>query len=148
MINKKEIYEYIEKKVIKLFEKTENRYARMTTLCALLYEKLDYFFWTGFYLIEKDELVVAAYQGPLAGLTLPKNRGVCWAAVNRKKTIVVPDVDEFEGHISCDARSRSEIVVPLFKNKEIIGVLDIDSEKLNSFDKIDQVFLEKLVNYI
>jgi GAF domain-containing protein len=108
------------------------------------------FFWTGFYLLtDSGNLVVQTYQGPVACMELAKNTGVCWAAINSRKNIVVPDVEKFPDHIACDSRSKSEIVI-LVKNKqnEIYGVLDVDSDTLNNFDKTDAKWLEKIVNLI
>jgi GAF domain-containing protein len=99
--------------------------------------------------MHKDELLVGPYQGSLACQKLKKDTGVCWAGVNQRKTIVVPDVHDFPGHIACDSRSNSEIVIPVFdKNNKIIGVLDIDSKNFNQFDEIDAVWLEKIAGLI
>jgi GAF domain-containing protein len=118
----------------------------MSTIAALLHHKFANFFWTGFYLLDKGELIVGPYQGPLACQILEKDLGVCWEAIREKKTIVVPDVHKFPGHIACDSRSNSEIVVPLLdKNNVPWGVLDVDSQKLNAFSKIDKEWLEKIV---
>ncbi len=118
----------------------------MATVSAVLYHKMDHFFWCGFYRIVDGELVVGPYQGPVACQVLKKNTGVCWAGVNEKKTIVVPDVNKFPGHIACDSRSKSEIVVPLKNNAgKIIGILDVDSNELNSFDDVDAKYLEIIV---
>lgn len=121
----------------------------MATLVAVLSHKMDYFFWTGFYLLEEDALFVGPYQGPVACQRLEKGKGVCWAAVVQEETIIVPDVELFPGHIACDSRSKSEIVVPL-RNEEgrIIGVLDVDSSSLNSFDETDALWLGKIVSLI
>jgi GAF domain-containing protein len=123
--------------------------AKMATVVAVLHHKMDYYFWTGFYLLKDGELIVGPYQGPVACIQLEKSKGVCWAGITREKTIVVPNVHEFPGHIACDSRSNSEIVVPL-KDPEgnIIGVLDVDSKELNSFDQTDGKELEKILNLI
>jgi L-methionine (R)-S-oxide reductase len=132
-----------------LLIKCENPISRMSTISALLHNKMEYFFWTGFYLLNNNKLQVGPYQGALACMELKQNQGVCWAGINNKETIIVPDVHQFPGHIACDSRSKSEIVVPI-KNStgEIIGVLDIDSKDLNSFDETDAQELEKFVNLI
>lgn len=121
----------------------------MATIVAVLHNKMDYFFWTGFYMVRKGEMTVSLYQGPLACQVLEKNKGVCWAGYNRKETIVVEDVHKFPGHIACDSRSRSEIVVP-FKNRngEVSGVLDVDSKELASFDPVDAEWLEKILTLV
>ncbi|MEI7490079.1 MAG: GAF domain-containing protein [Bacteroidota bacterium] len=132
-----------------LLTKTPDTDARMATIAALLHNKMEYFYWTGFYMLNKGDLIVRTYQGPLACQVLKKHTGVCWAGVDAKKTVIVPDVDKFPGHIACDSASRSEIVVPLkFSNGKICGVLDVDSKGLNSFDAVDAEWLEKIVALI
>ena len=123
--------------------------SRLSTVAAVLSHKMDHFFWTGFYLLDKGELFAGPYQGPVACQHLEKDKGVCWAGINRNETIIVPDVELFPGHIACDSRSRSEIVGPLRDNAgKIIGVLDVDSAELSAFDNIDAVWLEKIVALI
>jgi GAF domain-containing protein len=130
-------------------KKCENPISRMATISAVLHHKMDNFFWTGFYLLQNDRLLVGPYQGPVACQELEYNKGVCWAGINRKDTIVVPDVHQFPEHIACDSRSKSELVVPV-KDKEgrIVGVLDVDSKDLNSFDETDAQELQKIVDLI
>ena len=141
----KRLYSQIEE----LLKKSNDETAHMATISAVLYHKLDYFFWCGFYRLIDGELIVGTYQGPVACQILSKNKGVCWAAVNEKKTIVVPNVHLFPGHIACDSRSKSEIVIPYFdKNKNVIAVLDIDSSELNSFDDVDAEYLEKIISLL
>lgn len=119
----------------------------MATIAAVLHQKMDYFFWTGFYLLRDGELIVGPYQGPLACIKLQKDTGVCWAGINQNRTLIVPDVQQFPGHIACDSRSQSEMVVPLKNlNDEIIGVLDVDSKDLNSFDEVDARWLERILS--
>jgi len=138
-------YQRVIAQLEELLQKTDFLYARMATVNALLYHKMDNFFWVGFYLLVNDELTVGPYQGSLACQILKKNSGVCWAAIHAGKTMIVPDVDQFPGHIACDSRSKSEIVIPLRNtNNEIIGCLDVDSEKLAAFDEIDAFYLEKI----
>jgi len=120
----------------------------MATIIAVLHHKMEYFFWTGFYLFQDGKLQVGPYQGPLACINLAENKGVCWAGVNTKNYVLVPDVDAFPGHIACDSRSKSEIVVPVLNNGEIIGVLDVDSSSLGSFDDDDAEWLTKIVNLV
>lgn len=114
----------------------------MSNTAAALKEAFD-FFWVGFYIVKEEQLVVGPFQGSVACYRIKKGRGVCGTAWAEAKTIVVPDVNLFPGHIACSSLSRSEIVVPLFKGQEIIGVLDIDSDKLANFDEIDRINLEK-----
>ncbi|MEE4285457.1 MAG: GAF domain-containing protein [Mariniphaga sp.] len=148
--NKKEgRYSRIYTQLSELLKKSNSPAARMATIIAVLHHKMDTFFWTGFYLTENGEMTVNMYQGPVACQILEKNKGVCWAAFNRKETVVVEDVHQFPGHIACDSRSNSEIVVPL-KNAtgEIIGVLDVDSKQKAAFDEVDAHWLEKILDLI
>ena len=146
MINKKAArYERIYSQLQELVTKSNDSIARMATIAAVLHHKMEGFFWTGFYLLREGELIVGPYQGPVACLKLEKNRGVCWAGINQGKTIIVPDVEKFPGHIACDSRSRSEIVIPLKNSKgKIFGVLDVDSNKPDQFDETDAAWLEKI----
>ncbi len=139
------IYTQLEK----LMTTCKDEEARKASIIAVLHHKMDYFFWTGFYMLKDGELIVSKYQGPVACMLLKKSTGVCWATINQQKSIVVDDVQAFPGHIACDSRTRSEIVIPI-KNKEgeIVGVLDVDSKDLNSFDEIDRIYLEKILNLI
>lgn len=132
-----------------LVKKSESASPRMATIIAVLHHKMDYFFWTGFYLIENGEMTVNMYQGPVACQVLEKDKGVCWAAFNKKETVMVEDVHQFPGHIACDSRSSSEIVVPLKNRKgEIIGVLDVDSKEKAAFNGVDAKWLEKILELI
>jgi GAF domain-containing protein len=143
-------YERLYKQIRDLVMKDSiNPYSDMATVIAVLHHKMEYFFWTGFYLLQDGKLQVASYQGPLACINLKKDTGVCWAGINSKKTVVVGNVHDFPGHIACDSRSNSEIVVPL-KNAagKIIGVLDVDSAELNSFDQTDAEWLEKILELV
>jgi L-methionine (R)-S-oxide reductase len=139
-------YQRIREQLQDVLNVTDDPIAKMATVAGLLHHKMDYFFWTGFYRLVGEQLLLGPYQGPLACQNLPKDKGVCWAAVNRNETIVVPNVHEFPGHTACDARANSEIVVPCRNQQgEIFAVLDVDSDKLNSFDRIDAEELEKIV---
>ncbi|NQU50916.1 MAG: GAF domain-containing protein [Bacteroidetes bacterium] len=142
-------YSRIHKQLSELVLKSNSNSARMATIIAVLHHKMDYFFWTGFYVIENGEMTVNSYQGPVACQILEKDKGVCWAAFNKKETVVVEDVHSFPDHIACDSRSSSEIVVPL-KNKagEVIGVLDVDSSLKASFSDVDAKWLEKILELI
>jgi len=132
-----------------LMKKTADPDARMATIVAVLHHKMEYFFWTGFYLLKNGELTVKTYQGPLACQVLEKDTGVCWAGINRNETIIVPDVHRFPGHIACDSRSNSEIVVPVFgPDGGILGVLDVDSESFGAFDEVDAEHLGRIVRLI
>ena len=128
---------------------TDDPIARMATITAILQHKMPHFFWTGFYRREGHQLIVGPYQGPLACAVLPGTEGVCWACMKEKKTILVPDVHAFEGHVACDSRSRSEIVVPVREPAgNIVAILDVDSDQPDAFSKTDRAGLEKIVGLI
>lgn len=118
--------------------------ARMANVAAMIHFTFR-FFWTGFYRVVGEELVLGPFQGPLACMRIGYGRGVCGAAWREARTLVVPDVEQFPGHIACSSLSRSEIVVPIERDGVIQGVLDIDSEELATFDEVDQVWLERIV---
>ncbi|MCK9399321.1 MAG: GAF domain-containing protein [Bacteroidales bacterium] len=142
-------YQRIYDQLEELLKDKPNMIACMSTIAAVLHQKMDYYFWTGFYLLDHGELIVGPYQGSLACIKLKKDTGVCWAGINAAETIVVPDVHLFPGHIACDSRSKSEIVVPVRNSKDnIIGVLDVDSKEHGSFDEVDAEWLEKIVGLI
>ncbi|WP_165020453.1 GAF domain-containing protein [Dysgonomonas sp. ZJ279] len=107
-----------------------------------------YFFWVGFYIVKRDELVLGPFQGTIACTRIKYGKGVCGTAWKEKRVVIVPDVNEFPGHIACDALSQSEIVVPLFYKDEVIAVLDVDSELINHFDQIDATYLQQVVNLL
>ena len=149
MSAKSERYKRVYTQLEELFVKTSDPISRMSTTASLLHNKFDYFFWTGFYRLVDGELVVGPYQGQIACLLLKKHVGVCWAAIDNDKNIIVPDVHKFPGHIACDSRSMSEIVIPLRDEKgTIVGVLDVDSAELNSFDKDDETGLTSIAGLI
>ncbi|MBQ6082930.1 MAG: GAF domain-containing protein [Bacteroidales bacterium] len=142
--NKKELYENLIPQIQSLVEGEPDSIANMANVSACLKDTF-HFWWVGFYRVVGDELVLGPFQGPLACTRIKKGKGVCGTAWQKAETVVVPDVDAFPGHIACSSLSRSEIVVPIVKNGEVIAVLDIDSEKLNTFDDIDRKYLEELV---
>lgn len=121
--------------------------ANMANVAAILHEEFD-FWWTGFYRVEQGTLVLGPFQGPVACTRIAKGRGVCGTAWQRQETVVVEDVEKFKGHIACSSESRSEIVVPMLKSGEVIGVLDIDSRELSCFDLTDQLYLEQIVELL
>lgn len=132
-----------------LLTKTGDINSRMATISAVLHNKMDGFFWTGFYFLTDGELRVRLYQGPVACQILKKDTGVCWAGINQKKTIVLANVHDFPDHIACDSRSLSEIVVPVHdKSGTIVGILDIDSKETGTFDETDQLYLERIAGMI
>src|SRR5690606_4829923 len=117
-----------------------NQVANMGNICAALKEQFD-FFWVGFYLVEGDQLVLGPFQGPVACTRIAYERGVCGTAWANKQTLIVDDVDQFPGHIACNTQSKSEIVLPIFKNEICIGILDVDSANLAAFDQVDATYL-------
>lgn len=144
---KEQRYREIIPQIEALISSETDRTAALGNVAALLHGYMG-FFWTGFYLIKNGELVLNAFQGPVACSSIKHGRGVCGTAWAQRQTIVVEDVDKFPGHIACSSLSRSEIVVPLLKNGEPIGVLDIDSERLATFDNIDKEMLEELCDIV
>ncbi len=145
-IRKRSRYERIRDQLAGLFAKPGDDQTRMATTAALLHHKFEHYFWCGFYRLVDGDLRVGPYQGPLACQILARGRGVCWEAVRSGATVIVPDVRLFPGHIACDARSLSEIVVPLRdKSGAIVAVLDVDSDKPAQFDEEDRQGLEAIV---
>ena len=145
--SKKELYENLLPQIKSLVEGESDLIANMANVSACLKDTFN-FWWVGFYRVAGDELVLGPFQGPLACTRIKKGKGVCGTAWQEAKTIIVPNVDEFPGHIACSSLSKSEIVVPVFKDGKIMSVLDIDSEKNANFDETDKVFLEKLVDFL
>ncbi|MBA2871765.1 GAF domain-containing protein [Anoxybacillus calidus] len=142
---REENYELVIKQLKALIEGETNFIANLANAAALLNQFLDNINWVGFYITDGNELVLGPFQGLPACVRIPFGKGVCGTAAQNKKTELVPDVHLFPGHIACDAASQSEIVVPMVKNGNVIGVLDIDSPIKNRFDEIDQKYLEKFV---
>lgn len=145
--SKEEQYRSLLPQIQSLIEGEEDLVANLANVAAALKEAFG-FFWVGFYLVKQDELVLGPFQGPVACTRIRKGRGVCGTAWKSAATQLVSDVDAFPGHIACSSRSRSEIVIPLFKDGVVWGVLDVDSDQLNSFDETDQVYLEQLTTYL
>ena len=144
---KAERYASLLPQIKALIEGESNLVANLANISAALHEAFG-FWWVGFYLVEGDELVLGPFQGPVACTRIGRGRGVCGTAWQRGQIIVVEDVELFPGHIACSSASRSEIVVPLWKGDKVWGVLDIDSERLATFDECDQEWLEKLCQMI
>jgi GAF domain-containing protein len=142
-------YARIADQLAELFLENDEPIARMATTVALLHHKMEHYFWTGFYRLVDGGLRVGPYQGPLACAVLERHMGVCWAGIDRGETVLVPDVHEFPGHIACDSRSNSEIVVPLRDaSAAVAGVLDVDSLEVGAFSDVDRVGLERIVAMI
>lgn len=145
--NKEEKYRALLPSVRSLMEGETDEIAKMANLAALLHQEFG-FWWTGFYRVRGDELVLGPFQGPLACTRIKHGKGVCGTAWARQQTIVVPDVEQFPGHIACSSESRSEIVVPIRNNGKMVAELDIDSRELATFDDTDRRYLEEIVTYL
>ncbi len=145
-------YEEVEAEILAVLDGEANRTARMATVASMLNDAFDHFFWTGFYVVDpkkSDELVVGPYQGTLGCLRIAFGRGVCGAAAAQRQTQVVDDVHAFPGHIACDSRSESEIVVPVFDAAgDLIAVLDVDATEKSAFDQVDALALERLMRAV
>lgn len=144
---KNEKYELLYKQIASLIEAESDPIANMANVSSMLHQTFG-FWWTGFYRVVRGELVLGPFQGPMACTRIAKGKGVCGTAWSEGRTQVVEDVDKFPGHIACSSLSRSEIVVPIWRNNEVIGVLDIDSEHLATFDSTDQEWLERIVQLL
>ncbi len=144
---KQERYEALLPQIKAVVEDEPDLIANMANVAAMLHETFG-FWWTGFYRVEGQELVLGPFQGPMACTRIKKGRGVCGTTWAEAQTQVVPDVDQFPGHIACSSASRSEIVVPIFQEGEVIAVLDIDSAQLNTFDQTDRRYLEQVVEML
>ena len=147
MKDKETLYKELIPQAESLLEGETDEIASMANLAALLHRAFG-FWWTGFYRVVGDELVLGPFQGPVACIHIPYGRGVCGTAWKRNETVVVPDVEEFPGHIACSSESRSEIVVPVRRQGQVVAVLDIDSKELAAFDDTDREFLETIVKNI
>jgi L-methionine (R)-S-oxide reductase len=145
--NKEEQYQSLIPQIEALLYGETDLVANLANICAALKEQFKWF-WVGFYLVKDNELVLAPFQGPVACTRIAKGRGVCGSAWQQAETLIVPDVEEFPGHIACSSLSRSEIVIPLLHNNEVVGVLDVDSSELNEFDETDARYLKQIIKLI
>ncbi|MEI6264535.1 MAG: GAF domain-containing protein [Sphingobacteriia bacterium] len=145
--SKQEQYQALIPQIKGLLDGEPDLIANLANIAAALKEQFGWF-WIGFYLVKKDQLVLGPFQGPVACTRIAKGRGVCGTSWATTKTLIVPDVEKFPGHIACSSLSKSEIVVPLFHNNEVVGVLDVDSSFLDSFDTTDQQYLEQIAQLI
>jgi GAF domain-containing protein len=144
---KEEQYEALIPQIKGLLEGEPDLIANLANITAALKEQFNWL-WVGFYLVKDNELVLAPFQGPVACTRIKKGRGVCGTSWEQAKTLIVPDVEKFPGHIACSSLSKSEIVLPLISKGEVVGVLDIDSSELNQFDTMDQKYLEQIIGLI
>ena len=141
-------YQMLVSQIASLIEGEDDQIAMMSNVAAAIHQEMK-FWWTGFYRVVRDELLLGPFQGPVACMHIPFGRGVCGTAWQRQQTVVVPDVDQFPGHIACSSQSRSEIVVPVFSpDGKVTAVLDIDSENLATFDDVDRQYLEQICQMI
>ena len=145
--SKEEKYALLYKQIAAVTESESDIIANMANVAAMIHETFR-FWWTGFYRVAGEELILGPFQGPLACSRIAYGRGVCGTAWKEACTQVVPDVEQFPGHIACSSASKSEIVVPLFKENEVVAVLDIDSEQFATFDEIDKLWLERIVEIL
>jgi L-methionine (R)-S-oxide reductase len=147
-LTKGEKYEQLFPQIEALVQGEHDLIANLANIASALKMTFN-FFWVGFYLVKNDQLILGPFQGPVACTRIQKGKGVCGSSWSEAKTLIVPDVEAFPGHIACNAASKSEIVVPIFNpQKEVCMVLDIDSDQLNDFDQTDKVYLEKIANLI
>lgn len=144
---KQEQYEALIPQIKGLLEGETDLVANLANVAAALKEQFGWF-WVGFYLVKGDELVLGPFQGPVACTRIKKGRGVCGSSWAQAKTLIVPDVEKFPGHIACSSLSKSEIVVPILRNGEVLGVLDVDSDELDQYDDVDQKYLEQVISHI
>jgi GAF domain-containing protein len=145
--SKEEQYQSLLPQIKALIEGETDLIANLANITAALKEQFSWL-WVGFYLVKNDELVLGPFQGPVACTRIKKGRGVCGAAWQNKETLIVPDVTKFPGHIACSSLSKSEIVIPLIKDGEVFGVLDVDSMSLSDFDNVDKKYLENILTLI
>lgn len=146
-VSKEEQYLSLIPQIKALVTGEEDQIANLANIAAALKEQFRWF-WVGFYLVKDHELVLGPFQGPVACTRIKKGKGVCGTSWQQAEILVVADVDEFPGHIACASASRSEIVLPIFKGNEVMGVLDVDSEYLSHFDEVDAKYLKEIVSFI
>ncbi len=143
-LSKEEKYKQLIPQIKSLIEGEIELTTNLAQICAALKFTMEGFFWVGFYLRKGDELILGPFQGPVACSRIKIPNGVCGSAADKRETIIVPDVNQFPGHIACSTQSKSEIVTPIFKNEEVVGVLDVDSDTYDNFDGLDKIYLEQV----
>ena len=143
-LSREDIYREIVPQIEALISSESDLIANLANVAAALKEALG-FWWVGFYIVKQDELVLGPFQGPVACTRIQKGKGVCGTSWSEKRTIIVPDVDQFPGHIACSSQSKSEIVIPIYQNSEVKMILDIDSDRLDDFSEIDEKYLADLM---
>ena len=149
MNDKEERYKELVRQLSALIEGEHNSMSVLANAAAALHDAFkERFFWVGFYMVSGGELVLGPFQGPVACMRIARGKGVCGTCWVEERTIIVPDVEQFDGHIACSSESRSEIVVPIKRGREVAGVIDIDSKSLNDFDEIDACYLENIASVI
>lgn len=146
-ISKEEQYKSLIPQIEALLQDETDFIANLANVCAALKEQFNWF-WVGFYLVKDDELVLGPFQGPVACTRIKKGKGVCGSSWAKAETIIVPNVDDFPGHIACATASKSEIVLPLIKDEKVLGVFDVDSEFLAHFDDVDKNYLQQVISII
>lgn len=145
--SKTEQYSSLIPQISALLSGESDQIANMANVSAALKEQFN-FFWVGFYMVKNNELVLGPFQGPVACTRIQKGKGVCGFSWDQSRTLIVPDVDAFPGHIACSSASRSEIVIPIIRKGSVIGILDVDSAELNSFDETDALYLSQILDLI
>jgi len=145
--SKEEQYQNLLPQIKGLLEGETDLVANMANIAAALKEQFSWL-WVGFYIVKNDELVLGPFQGPVACTRIKKGRGVCGSSWEKAETLIVPDVEKFPGHIACSSLSKSEIVIPVFKNNIVVAVLDVDSADLSQFDETDKKYLEEIVKLV
>jgi GAF domain-containing protein len=147
-VSLEEQYNLLVKQVKSLLNKDDNVITNLANLSAALKQTFNKISWVGFYLFDGKKLYLGPFQGKVACTEIKIGDGVCGTSAKKRETIIVPDVDKFPGHIACDVESRSEIVVPIFKDEQLFGVLDIDSNDYNSFNDVDKKYLEEIIIFL
>ncbi|MBX2961575.1 MAG: GAF domain-containing protein [Cyclobacteriaceae bacterium] len=145
--DKQQRYETLIPQIEALVSGEPDLIANLSNIVAALKQTMN-FFWVGFYVVKNDQLVLGPFQGPIACTRIGLGKGVCGTSWKEKRTIIVPNVDEFPGHIACSSASKSEIVLPAFKSNEVFLVLDVDSDKLNDFDAVDEKYLDAVMRMV